>query len=542
MERILHNELKASEDLFNQFNIIYAESLKIWEEQYLREYTTHGAPHTRQVERNLDALTRPIQNSDVPLSSQEIFVLLSACCLHDIGMQLPDDPDARAKHAQAAYELILNSSVEVGMEERRVLLTIHDEQAREAIACIARAHWTEFALQLKPKDVVYGNETGRRRLLGTLLAMADLLDLSPVRGRFFRSPYRLYSLPPKSQLHQTMHNLVRYFDIAQVGSSKDLQFQLHWWNNTAEVRELSDWVMGWFQSQWKLLQQVLYEESKGYIRWSNPWATVSFRQPDPVEKSRQLGPEAYYELQAQRAEEERIDRNALINKFKNSIQYRSRSLYLFPRDSFMDGSKLSDWCYAQARLVKKCFVARIDIPPHALLDTGSIAAQVIIQWKEQLPPEKRDDSDFTSSFTSSRRSPLKGLKSFIEKYKEYSFISIIVTETYLEKVMSSLLQILLKTVKKDSPGARICLLLTSGAEGPGIMDNVVIERFDGSAFSREDVLQYLQARLAFSQAESENIYKALASSGFADKPSEVYNYIATHWKLFSGNYFVESSP
>ena len=116
------------------------------------------------------------------------------------------------------------------------------------------------------------------------------------------------------------------------------------------------------------------------------------------------------------------------------------------------------------------------------------------------------------------------------------------TETYLEKLIPNLLQILLKNIKKDSPGARICLLLTSGAEGPEIMDNVVIERFDGSVFSREDVLQYLQARLAFSQAESENIYKALARSGFADKPSEVYTYIATHWKLFSGNYFFESSP
>ena len=128
------------------------------------------------------------------------------------GMQL-DVPDARAKHAQYSYELILNSSAQIGPELRRVTLTITDNNKRRAIALVARAHWTDFALRLDSESFISDNESGRLRLLGLLLAMADLLDISPVRARYFRSLHRLYDLDPVSELHQKMHDLVRGFRI-----------------------------------------------------------------------------------------------------------------------------------------------------------------------------------------------------------------------------------------------------------------------------------------------------------------------------------------
>ena len=103
--RILYNELQQSNPALGAlFDSIFKESLIIWNEQYLRQFTVHGRSHTEQVERNLDSITRALQNSkDSQLTPEEIFVLLSACCLHDIGMQLADDPDARKRHAQLAY-------------------------------------------------------------------------------------------------------------------------------------------------------------------------------------------------------------------------------------------------------------------------------------------------------------------------------------------------------------------------------------------------------------------------------------------------------
>ena len=77
-ERLLYNKLSQLDDeLARQFDRIYEEAFKIWDEQHLRQFTIHGKKHTDQVERNLDSLTAPIQNSEKPLSAEEIFVLLS---------------------------------------------------------------------------------------------------------------------------------------------------------------------------------------------------------------------------------------------------------------------------------------------------------------------------------------------------------------------------------------------------------------------------------------------------------------------------------
>ena len=63
MPRLLRVELeKSNPQLATAFDRIYEESLRIWDEQYLREYPTHGKQHSEQVERNLDSLTRPLQS------------------------------------------------------------------------------------------------------------------------------------------------------------------------------------------------------------------------------------------------------------------------------------------------------------------------------------------------------------------------------------------------------------------------------------------------------------------------------------------------
>src|ERR1700748_857329 len=102
---ILYSTLEnLNRPLAEEFDAIRRESFKIWEEQYMRPFTTHGKLHSERVERNLDSLTRPLKE---PLTAEEIFILLSACYLHDIGMQLIDDSEARSRHAQYAYDLIL---------------------------------------------------------------------------------------------------------------------------------------------------------------------------------------------------------------------------------------------------------------------------------------------------------------------------------------------------------------------------------------------------------------------------------------------------
>lgn len=134
----------SDNNLAKNLNRICQEAAEIWKSQNLREFTIHGGPHYFQVEANLDSLTVNLQASMHPLCPEEIFVLIAACHLHDIGMQL-GVPDAREKHAQYAYDLILHSSVWLGRDQRKVTLPIQDTNARLAIAKVARGHWTDFA-------------------------------------------------------------------------------------------------------------------------------------------------------------------------------------------------------------------------------------------------------------------------------------------------------------------------------------------------------------------------------------------------------------
>lgn len=197
----LYQKLREdASELADNLDRIWEEALAIWREPRLLSMTQHGRPHLEQVEKNLDQLSQSLYLQGLPLSSAEIYVLLAACYLHDIGMQL-DVPDAREQHAQYSYELILYSEDAAG-RKLSVKLPIQDDNAREAVAEVARAHWASFAVKLPEKRFLHGNEEGRIRLLGGLLSMGDLLDFSPVRARYCRTPQRLQELPANSDLHQ----------------------------------------------------------------------------------------------------------------------------------------------------------------------------------------------------------------------------------------------------------------------------------------------------------------------------------------------------
>lgn len=525
--RLLYSELwSLNPGLAQEFDAIYRESLNIWNEQHLREFTVHGKLHTAQVERNLDSLTRPLQNSRMSLKAEEIFALLSACCLHDVGMQLADEPDARSKHAQYAYELILYSHAQVGSAQRRITLPINDHNARRTIALVAKGHWTEFALNFDDEDYIYGVERGRLRLLGVLLAMADLLDISPVRARYFRSIHRLYDLPPLSELHQKMHDLVKGFRITSPDPAvnEDLQFQLEWRDDSVTTRKMSAWVLKWFDSQWRQLWPTLYKDSGGIIRWADPWVAVKFNPPEgPLQT---LSPRALNILDAERAEQLRIDRDEFIRRFKDSIGSNDTRLFIFPKNSELDGRFLSEWCEAHARLYENCLIARVDIQPSAPLDLSSTVSFLIEQWGGHLP-------------TCSDEEALRGLESFMSASAAHSLVSIIVSERYDEELLDALLRILLKRPSSGPKRGRICILLTRGAVGPKGMSNNTTTLLAGAPFTRADIEHHLQTRWGYNEQESREIYAKLSRLGFAEKPGQIYNYLETQYGLSSLNAYDE---
>jgi hypothetical protein len=512
--RILRDELASeSKELSAIFDRVYEESLKIWDEQHLFNFTTHGEQHTLQVERNLDSLTRPLRRLRQPLSAEETFVLLSAACLHDIGMQRADDPDARAKHAQHSYDLILNSDAWVGIEERRITLPITDTNARVAVANVARAHWTEYALTLPADEVINDrNERGRLRLLGLLLATADLLDLSPVRARYFSSLHRLFDLPPVSELHQKMHRLVKSTQILppNPGVPGALQFVLEWADDGEVVRTMSAWEMQWFDSQWRQLESALYQESGGLIGWTKPWASVKFNRPQGhVPK---LSPEALKVLNAERAAQVRIDRDAFAARFRDAVKQGDATLFLFPNDSDFDWRALSEWCEADARLQENCRVARVNPRPSAPTYISGVVSQLLEQWGEHLPQSSDEEA-------------LRRLESFVMDERTPSLVSIIRADHRVGESLQDLLQVLIGRPGSTPAPARVCLLLSPAAEGPKELDGASVVAFDGSSLPREEVERHLQSRRGYSPRESRDTYDTMLELGLTDRPARVYTYV-----------------
>lgn len=512
-KRILYNELNANRpDLASEFNNIYAAAASIWENHDL-QFTDHGKVHMDQVEENLDNLTKPLMGTEHALKMEEIFVLLSASCLHDIGMQLADKPDARARHAQYAFDLIKNSAVRSVDKNREVILDIKDDNSRDAIAELARAHWTEFALNLAPEDAIRGNKTGRLRLLGLLLAMADLLDISPVRARYFRSVHKLYTLKPLSELHQKMHGLVKYFKIETVNPTGELKFTLNWKNNNDVVdivHDMAGWLMKWFNSQWRQLSGALKSESNGLIRWTEPWAEIKFN--PHVGRLEPPSTEALNVLQAERAEQMRIDRDGFVKSFQKSIQSGKVALFLFPSDPEWDWRMIREWCEARARLTPNCRVASVEALPDSGKDIPSLVAEIMEQWGEHVP-----------EYNSQHENALPDLRDFVDDHPHQAFVTIILAQTYQKHLIAPLVKALVQRPANISGPARICLLLTHGAKGPQDLRAGEIISFDQQPLAPRDVEQHLQVRCGYTEDESKAVYSEIEA--YQLPPGKIYTFI-----------------
>lgn len=502
----LHGTALAAE-----FDRIYEEANEIWNEQYMRTFTEHGPRHTEQVVRNLASLVQPLENSGNPLTPEESFVLLSAACLHDIGMQLIDDPDARRKHAQHAHDLILKSSAEIGTETRRVTLSIRDPISKEAIAKIARAHWTEYALELPQKDWINSrNIKGRLKLLGVLLATADLLDLSPVRARYFRTIHRLYDLPPESELHQKMHDHVLGIEICAPDSDIPgaLQFQVEWNGDYPLLYDINEWVMQWFDSQWRQLSVALFKESNGVIQWAQPWRDFWFR---PSERPiLALSPMAHNILKAERAEQRRIDRKFFTTRFVGALKNKEAVVFLAPAESDFEWGLLSEWSDAHARLHDGFRVIRLESRGFDRFHPRDIAANILQQLGQ--PPAAHHDA-------------IKSLASFLAQADNLNLVAIIKTDKPVTKSLHHLLSTLVQ--RNGSATARICLLICPKSKWPDEFGETTIVTIDGMSLPREEIEEHLRKR-GYSDDQSSEFYTKMDRLELTSDPARIYAYIEEH--------------
>jgi len=107
-----------------------------------------------------------------------------------------------------------------------------------------------------------------------------------------------------------------------------LLFRLEWFDNSGTVHTMSDWIMQWFDSQWRQLRSPLYEESSGAIGWTKPWADIVFNPPQGPVPTLSAG--ALNVLMAETAEQFRINRNSFAARFREAMKSHEAILVFVP--------------------------------------------------------------------------------------------------------------------------------------------------------------------------------------------------------------------
>jgi hypothetical protein len=175
---------------------------RLWSRPLHRYYTDHTVAHSERVIALLDGLTAGMITTDKRLSSTEVFCLLAAAYLHDIGMQNEKFAggsldEIRAHHNEQTAEMIY--AVFEDPANAFAIPLARDPGLVEAVALVAKGHRQVDLNAAEYEPFVHGGETVRLRLLAALLRFGDELDID--HRRVDLEQMKLLALPVESQLH-----------------------------------------------------------------------------------------------------------------------------------------------------------------------------------------------------------------------------------------------------------------------------------------------------------------------------------------------------
>ncbi len=164
---------------------------QVWEikeaaKDFLDGYDKNGFGHSQRLEGYLDKLTKRLIENNL-LSPAEIFVLLCAVYMHDLGYRKPDGELEVRDHPQRSSEYILTDPAKYLLGDFPALGG-NTPRAAEAVAIVAEGHSEEQFLALNTvesnfPDSGLGNEPLNLRKLAALLRLADEADDPYIRPK-----------------------------------------------------------------------------------------------------------------------------------------------------------------------------------------------------------------------------------------------------------------------------------------------------------------------------------------------------------------------
>lgn len=224
----------------DKLKVVENKSKDIWENGavYFPYYTLHGIKHSDAVIDVLDLLIAGL-NTENQLEEVEIFCLLSAAYLHDVGMQrkYPDDEArieiiSKSKNKPYIFQDLIRDEHHLRsgryIKENYKILGLDHIEA-ECVRLVSEAHRKVDLLSDEYDPQAIGSKRIRVRLLSSFLRLADELDID-----YRRAPETLYEIlkedmPDFSRLQWLKHHYTNGVIIEPVvrGNKRSLNIEVN---------------------------------------------------------------------------------------------------------------------------------------------------------------------------------------------------------------------------------------------------------------------------------------------------------------------------
>lgn len=321
----LEKELKnKNSNLWSSLVRIIDAAIQIWRETKLRWYTDHGIAHSERVIQNIEKIIEPLRNE---LTGEELYILLAACYLHDIGMQKIDIPGKngppsledveyiRKEHPKRSAELIRENVVTLDGDKSFPLHITTDFIG--AIMTIVEAHGTEYfskcVERLTNNPPKPNNENIRGPFLAALLMIGDELDLHETRSNQCFDPIRskFENFTAESLLHIYKHHYITNVDLEWLGGAGHQIFiRFEFPEDAFDYDEdITEWVVNKLQVQCHTTEKIFEEQE---LSWANKIKIKKSK--DDMKLRRPLPKEAISCLKRIALNIRLIDREPLVQK------------------------------------------------------------------------------------------------------------------------------------------------------------------------------------------------------------------------------------
>src|SRR6202035_4717205 len=300
----------------------------------------------------------------------ELYVLLAACYLHDIGMQdfkigdgrgieqLTEDDYKliRDRHPERGRQLIIDRTLRRDRDDFRIDLD-DDPQYLVPIALVSQGHGSSFYIKTVEELRALPNRPGnqarfRAGLLAALLLMGDELDLHERRAKFPQE----FALSPTSLLHHYIHHYVTSVEVVAGRTPKHrrIRLALQFPRDSDEFRpDVRDWIVARLHRQSELTNPEIEESTEGELAWDSTIEIKETTDRYGVRRSLMESPasiKALHELRRDIVKGQRINRHELVKALREAIDQSRQGCQIIRVIDFVD----SDWGHAAKELLAIC--------------------------------------------------------------------------------------------------------------------------------------------------------------------------------------------